>query len=81
MRSQLNPMKKVARTLHDHRELILNWFCAEGRFLAGVVEGFNNKAKRTTRKSYAFRIYEAVEISLYHNLKTLLKPDFTHEFW
>jgi transposase len=81
MRSQLEPMKKVARTLRNHRGLILNWFRAKGALSSGVVEGFNNKVKLTTRKSYGFRTYEAVEIALYHNLGRLPEPDFTHKFW
>lgn len=81
MRSKLEPMKKVARTLRNHRELILNWFRAKGALSSGVVEGFNNKVKLTTRKSYGFRTYEAIEISLYHNLGALPEPEFTHRFW
>ena len=81
MRSQLEPMKKVVRTLRNHRELILNWFRAAGQLSSGVVEGFNNKVKLTTRKSYGFRTYEAVETSLYHNLGALPEPEFTHKFW
>jgi len=81
MRSQLEPMKKVARTLRRHRPLILNWFLAKGAISAGTIEGFNNKVKLTTRKSYGFRTYEAVEISLYHNLGRLPEPEFTHRFW
>ncbi len=81
MRSQLEPMKKVARTLRNHRELILNWFRAKGALSSGIVEGFNNKVKLTTRKSYGFRTYEAVETALYHNLGTLPEPEFTHRFW
>ncbi len=81
MRSKLEPMKKVACSLRDHRELILNWFRAKGAISAGIVEGFNNKVKLTTRKSYGFRTYEAIEITLYHNLGALPEPDFTHRFW
>ena len=81
MRSQLEPMKTVARTLRNHRELILNWFRAQGAISAGSVEGMNNKVKLTTRKSYGFRTYEAIEIALYHNLGRLPEPDFTHKFW
>lgn len=81
MRSRIEPMKKVARTLRTHRELILNWFEAKGTISAGVVEGFNNKVKLTTRKSYGFRTYEAVETALYHNLGALPEPEFTHRFW
>lgn len=81
MRSQLEPMKKVARTLRKHRPLILNWFRAKGTISAGTVEGFNNKVKLTTRKSYGFRTYEAIETALYHNLGNLPEPKFTHKFW
>jgi len=81
MRSQLEPMKKVARTLRNHRELILNWFRAKGALSSGVVEGFNNKVKLTTRKAYGFRTYEAIEIALYHSLGVLPEPKFTHRFW
>jgi len=81
MRSQLGPMKKVARTLRRHRELILNWFRANGALSSGIVEGFNNKVKLTVRKSYGFRTCEAIETALYHNLGALPEPDFTHRFW
>lgn len=81
MRSQLEPMKKVARTLRNHRELILNWFRAKGALSSGVVEGFNNKVKLTTRRAYGFRTYEAVETALYHSLGALPEPEFTHRFW
>ncbi len=47
----------------------------------GVIEEFNNKVKLTARKSYGFRAYQAIEISLYHNLETLPEPEFTHRFW
>jgi transposase len=81
MRSKIEPMKKIARTLRNHRELILNWFRAKGAISAGTVEGLNNKVKLTTRKSYGFRTYEAIEISHYHNLGRLPEPEFTHRFW
>ena len=80
MRSKIGPMKKVATTLRRHRELILNWFRAEGVISAGIVEGLNNKAKLTIRKAYGFRTYEAIEIALYHTLGNLPEPNFTHEF-
>ena len=81
MRSKIEPMKKVARTLRRKRNLILNWFLADGAISAGVVEGFNNKLKLITRKSYGFRTQEAYETALYHNLGDLPEPDFTHEFF
>src|SRR5262249_40806784 len=80
LRSRIGPMKKVARTLRRHHELILNWFRAEGQISAGIVEGFNNKVKLTTRKAYGFRSFEAMQIALYHVLGNLPEPDATHKF-
>lgn len=80
MRSRLEPLKKVARSLRKHRPLLLNWFRAKGTISAGIVEGFNNKAKLTMRKSYGFREYETIELALYHQLGNLPHPEFTHEF-
>ena len=80
MRSKIEPMKKVARSLPEHRDLILNWFRAKGTVSAGSVEGLNNKAKLTIRKAYGFRIYETIEIALYHTLGDLPEPNFTHKF-
>ena len=81
MRSHLDPMKKVVGTLRTHQDLLLNWFRAKGQFSAGVVEGLNNKAKVTMRKSYGFRTPETLELALYHNLAKLPEPNFTHTFW
>ena len=80
LRSRIEPMKKVARSLREHRDLILNWFHARGAVSAGAVEGLNNKAKLTTRKAYGFRTYEGIETALYHTLGALPEPEFTHEF-
>ena len=64
MRSRIEPMKKVAKTLRNHRELILNYFRAKKQFSSGVVEGLNNKVKVTMRKSYGFRTFRITEIAL-----------------
>lgn len=80
MRSRLDPIKKVASSLRNHRGLILNWFRAHGTISAGTVEGLNNKAKLTTRKAYGFREAETAKIALYHTLGGLPEPEFTHEF-
>jgi len=80
MRSRLPPLKKVARSLRKHRPLLLNWFRARGAISAGIVEGFNNKAKLTMRKSYGFREYETIQLALYHQLGDLPEPEFTHKF-
>lgn len=80
MRSRIDPMKKVARMLRSHRELLLNWFRARGLVSSGVVEGFNNKAKLTTRKAFGFRTFRAAELALYHTLGDLPEPETTHSF-
>lgn len=80
MRSKIEPMKKVARMLRGHRALLLNWFRAKGQLSSGVVEGFNTKAKLTSRKSFGFRTFHGAEIALYHALGALPEPEFTHRF-
>ena len=80
MRSRLEPMKKVARMLRRHEELLLNWFKAKGELSSGVVEGLNNKIRVVTRRSYGFRTYKAMELALYHNLGKLPEPENTHRF-
>jgi transposase len=81
MRSQIEPMKKVAKTLRGHRELILNYFRARKQFSSGVVEGLNNKAKVTMRKSYGFRTFRITEIALYHALGKLPEPQLAHRVY
>jgi len=81
MRSRIEPMKKIARSLRDHRELILNYFRAQKLLSSGVVEGLNNKAKVTMRKSYGFRTFRCLELALYHSLGKLPEPESTHEFF
>jgi len=74
-------MKKVARMLRRHKELMLNWFRAKKEFSSGVVEGLNAKAKLTTRKAYGFKNFKTLELALYHNLGVLPQPIVTHEFF
>jgi transposase len=81
MRSRIEPMKKIARTLRSHRALILNYFRARKQLSSGVVEGLNNKAKLTMRKSYGFRTFQVTEIALYHALGKLPEPGVTHRFF
>jgi transposase len=73
-------MKKVARSLRRHHDLILNWFRAAGTISAGVVEGFNGKAKLTTRKAYGFRTAQGIEFALLHAMGRLPEPEVTHRF-
>jgi transposase len=81
MRSRIEPLKKVARTLRAHRELILNYLRARKEFSSGVIEGLNNKAKVTMRKSYGFRTFRVTELALYHSLGKLPEPELTHRFF
>jgi len=81
LRSRIEPMKKFARTVRAHRELLLNYFRARKQFSSGVVEGLNNKAKVTMRKAYGFRTFRATELALYHVLGKLPEPMLTHSFY
>jgi transposase len=81
MRSRIEPMKKIARSLRSHRELILNYFRAQKLLSSGVVEGLNNKAKVTMRRSYGFRTFRVLELALYHSLGKLPEPESTHDFF
>ena len=80
MRSKIDPMKKIAKSIRKHKPLILNWFRAKKAFSSGIVEGLNNKAKVATRKAYGFKVYEYAEIALYHQLGKLPEPPMTHRF-
>jgi transposase len=80
MRSRIEPLKKIARTLRSHRPLLLNYFKARKQFSSGVIEGLNNKAKVTMRRSYGFRTFRILELALYHSLGKLPEPTLTHEF-
>jgi transposase len=81
MRSRIEPMKKVAKMLRNHRELILNWFRAKKEFSSGVVEGLNSKAKLTMKKAYGYKSFKVLEVALYHTLGKLPEPNFTHRFF
>ena len=80
MRSKIEPMKKVARMLRSHEELILNWFKTRRTISAGFAEGLNNKVKLTTRKVDGFRTLNALKTASYHSLGALPEPEFTHKF-
>ena len=79
--ARIEPMKKIARSLRSHRPLILNYFHAKKQFSSGIVEGLNNKAKLTMRKSYGFRTFHVLETALYHALGKLPEPDVAHKFF
>jgi transposase len=80
MRSRIDPLKKVAKMLRSHEELLLNWFEAQGTVSSGSVEGLNYNAKLTMRKAYGFQTVRGVKIALYHRLGALSEPKSAHEF-
>jgi transposase len=81
MRSRIEPVKKFARTVRAHRELLLNYFRAKKQFSSGIIEGLNNKAKVTMRKAYGYRTFRVAELSLYHVLGKLPEPQLAHRFF
>ena len=81
MRSRIDPLKKFARTVRNHRELLLNYFRARKAFSSGIVEGPNNKAKVTMRKAYGYRTFKMTELSLYHVLGKLPEPELAYRFY
>ena len=74
LQTDLEPMKKVARMLRNHKQMILNWFKAKGRLSSGAVEGLNLKAKLTIRKAYGFKSITCLQVALYHTLGDLPEP-------
>jgi transposase len=79
--SRFKPFAKLACTIREHRDLLLNWFKAREAFTAGAVEGFNLKPRVTTRMAYGIRSYDHAETALYHRLGHLPGPDWlTHRF-
>ena len=81
MRSRIDPLKKFARTVRNHHELLLNYFRAKKAFSSRIVEGLNNKAKVTMRKAYGFRTFKMTELALYHVLGKLPEPKLAHSFY
>ena len=80
MRGRLEPMKKMARMLRAHEELPMNWFRSRGELSSAAVEGFNNKVRVVTRRSYEFHIYNGIEAALYRTLGRLPESETAHRF-
>jgi transposase len=53
------------------------YFRAQKLLSSGVVEGLNNKAKVTMRKSYGCRTHHVLERALCHSLGKLPEPEST----
>jgi transposase len=80
-RCRLKPLNRVAASLTEHREVLLNYFRAKKAISGGIIEGLNSKVKVTFRKSYGFRTDKAREIALFHVLGKLPEPELTHRFF
>ena len=80
LRTNLEPIKKVAIMLRSHKPLIMNWFKAKGLLSSGAVEGLNLKAKLIIRKAYGFKSSGCLKTSLYHALGKLPEPLCLHIF-
>jgi len=80
-RSRIAPLKKVAASLTEHHDVLLNYFRAKKAISGGVIEGLNNKVKVTFRKSYGFRTDKAREVALFHVLGKLPEPEVIHGFF
>jgi transposase len=82
MRSRIEPIKKIARSLRNHRPLILNWFVAKKEINSGIVEALNSLAKLGLRRARGFRTFETMQVALFHQLGRLPEPLLgTHQFW
>jgi transposase len=81
MRSKIEPMKSVAKTIRNHEDLIMNWFEAKGQLHLGAVEGLNNKLKSSIRNSYGIKSFKILEIMLFHRLGNLPVSKDAHKFF
>ena len=80
MRSRIEPMKKVARMLRKHEDLLMNYFRAKRQYTSAMVEGMNHKARVSLARSYGHRSFEVLKLVLYHNLGELPEPPCPHKF-
>lgn len=81
MRSRMEPMKKFARMIRSHRELILNWFKALKELNSGIVEGMNNKARTRTKMAYGYRNVQTLITALFHQMGNLPVAPEAHRFF
>lgn len=80
MRSRIAPMKKVAKMLRKHEDLLLNYFRAKRQYTNAMVEGMNHKARVSLARSYGHRSFDVLKLVLYHNLGDLPEPPCSHKF-
>jgi transposase len=80
MRSRIAPMKKVAKMLRKHEDLLLNYFRAKRQYTNAMVEGMNHKARVSLARSFGHRSFDVLKLVLYHNLGDLPEPPCSHKF-
>jgi transposase len=80
LRSRLEPIKKVARMLRNHEELLFNYLRARREFTNAITEGLNHKARVCLARSFGHRTFRILQLVLYHNLANLPEPPSTHKF-
>ncbi len=51
MRSRIEPLKKMARMLRAHSELLLNYFKANKKFSSGGVEGLTDSTDESVYRT------------------------------
>jgi transposase len=66
MRNRLEAMKKFIKTLCKHEELLMNHFKAGKGDSSGIVEGLNLKINMGIRKTYGYRSFDIMKVSLLH---------------
>ncbi len=78
MKTNLEPMKDVARMLLKHPWLLLNRFETKGELSCGRE---NYKVKLAMKKAYGYCSLDVAKTVLYHQLGRLPKREFTPRFW
>ena len=63
MRSRIEPMKAVARTIRRHRDGILAWF--DSRIANGLIEGINSLIQAAKAKARGYRNSETLKAMTY----------------
>jgi transposase len=80
MRSRIEPLKKIARTLRSHRALLLNYFKAAKAVLQRSHRGAQQQSQSYHEKILWFPSFRILELALYHSLGKPPQPELTHEF-
>ncbi|MDR0362038.1 MAG: transposase [Planctomycetota bacterium] len=73
-------MKKKARMLRSHYDLLPNWFKACKEYNNGITEGLNNKSQTRIKLAYGYRTTKTLMLTLFHQLGNLSRPELSHRF-